>query len=255
MCKDPRLNELRSIMMMMVWERRNGALPFNTMGGFRFRESRWHVTSWPHTWLPAAVSLSVRGPPAAALSESPLRCHVSRSTVCDPPLRVPGAPLCADGAYWSTAEDVTFALQIRAAWEDAHSVVWGRNVFWVWQKNQFNSTRELHLKHDWNGLNVISKVNGKNRWSIWQVIKYTFSIIQIAVHCNIRMNCSDTAISLIRGIIDSLKEFTLKSTHITFILLWKTKEALKNVPAALFHSLTCMRTEASKWTQRTIIMS
>lgn len=113
MRKDARSTELKSIIMTVMWERSRGALPFNAMGGIRFRESRWRVTSWPHTWLPAALSLSVRGPPAAELSESPLRCHVCRSTVCSPPLRVPRAPLSADGAYWSTAEDVTFALQIR----------------------------------------------------------------------------------------------------------------------------------------------
>lgn len=80
MRKDARSTELKSIIMMVMWEQSRGALPFDAMGGIRFRESRWRVTSWPHTWLPAALSLSLRGTPAAALDESPLRCHV-----CEPP--------------------------------------------------------------------------------------------------------------------------------------------------------------------------
>lgn len=75
------------------------------------------------------------------------------------PLSVPRAPLSADGAYWSTAEDVTFALQIR---------LHGRTLtVWWGQENQFNSTCEqLHLKHSWRGPISVSKVNGKNRWSV-----------------------------------------------------------------------------------------
>ncbi len=157
--EDAHSTELKSIIMPVMWEQSRGALPFDAMGGIRFRESRWRVTSWPHTWLPAALSLSVRGPPVAALGESPLRCHV-----CEPP-----------GLHYLLTVHIDLPqrmspLLCRYGCMGGHPVLWGGEM-------SLGFAREINSIHSWHVLISIIEVNGKNRLSVWvQVIPNQFSI-------------------------------------------------------------------------------